>query len=399
MRTGVKLSLKNMIILLLFLFFSASMQGCQMISRNETPPSNPPLIGVEAGKCYNQPVEIYQVTQNGVVCTALLDNQAYSWGHPVNGIGTHTITVNAFSLLSGLTNVSSCTFTIQYIQSWVAKKAMELGPNLVTFKNKLWLMAINPGYLNSMSYSNDGLSWSPPQSMPWQGREAMSLFEFDNKLWMMGGLSADRTCLNDIWNSEDGLVWNLVTANAAWSPRFDVKVALVKEKIFLIAGKEYPNSPLPEVWCSVDGVHWDQVYDGVELRRMAFACTVYHNRIYIAGGWLWNSQVSGYDIKNDVWCSEDGSHWVCLSAGTEWLPRLYSSLVVFGDQLTLLGGRNINMNQTNEVWFSPDGVSWTQNVITNNTQFTPTDGLGSVVFNNSIWLAGGVNNPFLWASE
>ena len=69
---------------------------------------------------------------------------------------------------------------------------------------------------------------------------------FDDKIWLMGGIEDGQAKLpyalhvhkGDVWVSEDGRDWRLVTDKADWGERRAQASVVFKDKIWLIGGWE-----------------------------------------------------------------------------------------------------------------------------------------------------------------
>ena len=82
-----------------------------------------------------------------------------------------------------------------------------------------------------------------------------------------------------------------------------------------------------------------------------------------------------------------GSESAQRTAAAAFSPRYEHQVVVFNDQLWLIGGSDSSYNLKNDVWSSTDGFRWTQH--TANAAFSPRSNHEVVVFNNRLWLIGG----------
>jgi len=68
----------------------------------------------------------------------------------------------------------------------------------------------------------------------------------------------------------------------------------------------------------------------------------------------------------------------------------------------VIGGLNDNLDPTNEVWSSTDGLNWTQ--VTTNTTFTARCSHAGMFFNNKLWVIAGQTGPGtdtndVWSSQ
>jgi hypothetical protein len=78
----------------------------------------------------------------------------------------------------------------------------------------------------------------------------------------------------------------------------------------------------------------------------------YDNALWVMGGW------NGSSDLNDVWFSEDGTHWTQASGTAGWSARDSSGAVVYNGAMWVLGGGvNASSGGSNDVWFSSPGVS------------------------------------------
>jgi hypothetical protein len=135
----------------------------------------------------------------------------------------------------------------------------------VQFKNAVYALgAVEGNYLNfrvrtKIARTRDFRSWetvAEKSNLP--ERIFYGALAFKDKIWLFGGWDGARY-YNDVWNSEDGVVWKRVAETAAWSPRTAGGVVF-KDKIWLIGGgvidgdkADNPHAHR-EVWTSADGV-------------------------------------------------------------------------------------------------------------------------------------------------
>jgi len=121
--------------------------------------------------------------------------------------------------------------------------------------------------------------------------------------------------------------------------------------------------------------------------RFAHTVTSFNNQLWLIGG-LDNS---GY--KNDVWSSPDGITWTRQTDNAGFTPRGLHQVVVFNNQLWLIGGFGGTNSQNgaalNDVWSSPDGITWTQQTIDPASMFSVRAGHQAVIYNNQILVIGG----------
>jgi N-acetylneuraminic acid mutarotase len=79
--------------------------------------------------------------------------------------------------------------------------------------------------------------------------------------------------------------------------------------------------------------------------------------------------------------------WSRIPEASPFGPRSAQSSVVFQDRIWIIGGIASNGTMFNDVWSSGDGISWTR--VTANSAFSRRSGHRSVVFADKIWVIGG----------
>jgi hypothetical protein len=195
---------------------------------------------------------------------------------------------------------------------------------------------------------------------------------------------------NSIAQTEDK-TWTLSTSNAGWGARWLHSTVEFDNKIWIIGGATIGYEPKNDVWYSNDGTNWTQATSSAAWEaRTAHTSVVHNNKMWIIGGGL--SKTAPY--RNDVWYSSDGVNWTQAISSAPWSARRGHTSVVFHDKIWVIGGSvSPDWCKVNDVWYSGDGVNWTQ--ATGSAQWCARSGLRSVVFNDKIWVIGG-NGPDQW---
>ena len=120
-------------------------------------------------------------------------------------------------------------------------------------------------------------------------RKMHQVVSFKNKLWLIGGadfyeewqLSGNR---NDVWSSVDGIGWAQETVAAAFSPRHNHRVIVFNDKLWLIGGIS-GSQAMGDVWSSGDGVNWTQVTANAPFgSRSGHQLAVLGNKLFLIGG-------------------------------------------------------------------------------------------------------------------
>lgn len=259
------------------------------------------------------------------------------------------------------------------------------------------------------------LSWQEITTpVPWSPRDSHGVVVFKDKLWLMGGLNGngfvekpgvvrygEAPYFSDVWASEDGFNWSLVTDKAAWGERRSIQAVVFGGKIWLIPGWGPGEGLKSEVWSSEDGYYWKrEVAVAPWSAREGHRLTVFQDKLWLIGGVNYEKR----ETKNDVWSSEDGKNWFEVTAAASWSSRWDHGVVVFKDKLWLIGGMDLNDNVLGDIWVSENGKDWS--LVTDNPPWSERQGHEVVVFQNRIWIVGGFNslnqgggNNDVWFSE
>ncbi|MFG1496443.1 hypothetical protein ABMA57_07400 [Saccharospirillum sp. HFRX-1] len=266
------------------------------------------------------------------------------------------------------------------------------GHQLVAFDggegNQLWLIGGNNGgfnlNLNDIWSSPDGQTWTKKSDnnedidkrfSPRRGHQVMA-FQADGdaklRLWLVGGTGNHVNWLNDVWSSDDGINWTAHT-KTPFASRADHQLIVAdadhngQDELLILAGYT-GNHELNDIWTTSDGNTWNQLTPYPEFSARDGAQVVRFDagqgeRLWLVGGF-------GRGASNEVWSSADGIHWEQVKTAQDkplFVPRSAHQLVVFdakGDEegplLWLIGGRDRSSTSLNDVWSSPDGISWTQ---------------------------------------
>ena len=170
--------------------------------------------------------------------------------------------------------------------------------------------------------------------------------------------------------------WVKVTGNAAFAPRDRAGALVHRGKMWFIGGwnpedKTYfPRICNNEVWSSTDGAIWTLEKSNTFMTgefdsardwegRHTAGYVVFKNRMWIVGG----DPIQGH-YQNDIWSSEDGKKWQCVTREVPWGPRVLHYTVAFKDRLWVMGGQTLPQFAPekecfyNDVWSSKDGVKW-----------------------------------------
>jgi hypothetical protein len=303
--------------------------------------------------------------------------------------------------LNGVQIYPSQSFTEQQIAVLMQLQFLGRdGVGALSFNGKLWLLggwneAYVPQTCSEVWCSVDGVNWTWVTTAPWERRHDAGWVVYENKMWVVGGDRNTGNYENDVWSSADGLNWELVTDSVPWANRATQYVLAFNDRLWLMGGQQIFESGVPpapvlaynDVWSSTDGANWELVTGaaGWSPRGMMMGSAVFQGKMWVIGGGL-------YDIRtfnDDVWSSPDGVNWTQVLAETEapWAPRQFQNIAAFGNKLWVMaGGDEQSQGGNNDVWYSPDGVKWTQLAA---TPWIARHAASSVVYDNFLWFTCG----------
>jgi hypothetical protein len=254
------------------------------------------------------------------------------------------------SLLVGV-NTASAAAGVTWTQSSAAGGWLpRIGTSALVFDNKMWIMGGLGQPSNDVWYSTDGVTWTGASfSTAWSDRYSHASVVFNNKMWIMGGYATGGNS-HDVWYSTDGINWTQATAAAGWSVRSTFSSVVYQNKIWVIAGSAgtvWHN----DVWHSADGVNWTQATAAAPwVKRYGAASAVYNDKMWIMGG---VGGTYGNEYKNDVWYSTDGVTWTQATAAASWPARYWFTGTVFKNRMWIMGGSNYGGSVFyNDTWYS-----------------------------------------------
>jgi hypothetical protein len=281
------------------------------------------------------------------------------------------------------------------------------GTHTLTWKyytNALMYPFANSGWVDKVELLNPtpvptiilgaGNNWTQATaSADFSGRAGSSSVVFNNKMWVIAGSGIDSeqnpTYYNDVWSSIDGISWTQVTSNAGFSTRYAQESVIFNNEIWVIGGTSEDGTFNSDIYNSPDGQTWTNVVQNAPFgAREGFKCVVFDDgdgqgpRIWLIGGFNQNLNT----LCNDIWQSDStGTSWTLVTNNAKFSPRAFFGCVVYNNKMYVIGGLSA---QGNDVWCSSDGVNWNE-VDNQNKNFPPRYAFTTLVYNNTMWLIGG----------
>lgn len=207
---------------------------------------------------------------------------------------------------------------------------------------------------------------------------------FNNSLLVMNGLSD--VALGDVWSSADfGKQWSLRSdLSGTGFERYAHSSVILNDRLYVLGG--YSDGQLVEsIYSSLNGIDWrEESFSGSFAPRYEHTSVVLNNKILVIGGH--NDQAHLDDVLS--WTGNLHDPWVQEASGvqTPFNGLRGHSSVVFDNKVWVIGGLDRNGDRLNEVWVSADGKNW------ESVQELPilSSHHKSVVFDDKVWVIGGL---------
>ncbi|MEK7610357.1 MAG: hypothetical protein AAB468_01245 [Patescibacteria group bacterium] len=226
--------------------------------------------------------------------------------------------------------------------------------SVVEFRGQLWLMggwSSVTGYHTGIWVSDDAVSWQWVGRGAWPEREGQTVSVFNNQLVLTGGVNFDqRRSFNDVWVSDDGISWRELTPAAAWPARYDQAMEVWRGRLWVAGGIGVGQErAMSDVWSSADGLIWKQeVAIAPWGERHGEGLVAWQDKLWLVGGW---QTAPDYPTTgNDVWFTADGVNWQKTSDQPVWAGREDHGVIVWRDQVWLLGGMDRDWTWRGDVW-------------------------------------------------
>lgn len=261
---------------------------------------------------------------------------------------------------------------------------------------------------------------------PFAPRDGAGALVYKGKMWMLGGwnprdkVNFPKVCTNDVWSSKDGAEWVLEKPNtfgvdgfdpaADWEGRHTAGYVVHRDKMWIVGGDIIQGHSQNDVWFSEDGKDWTCVTRETPWGPRALHYTLaFNDRIWVIGGQTVPQFAPEEErFYRDVWVSEDGKAWEKVAPEEPFWPQrgMIGSSAVFRDRIWILGGGRYDTPQVpertffNDVWSSPDGVHWECHV--EHAPWKERQYHEVAVFDDRLWVLEGwnqANRNDVWYSE
>ncbi len=102
-------------------------------------------------------------------------------------------------------------------------------------------------------------------------------------------------------------------------------------------------------------------------------------------GKLWVIGGDEGSYKNDVWYSSDGISWTEATASANFSARISHQALSHDGKLWVIGG--YDGSRKNDIWYSSDGITWTE--ATASANFSARDSHQAISHDGKLWVIGG----------
>ncbi len=133
--------------------------------------------------------------------------------------------------------------------------------------------------------------------------------------------------------------------------------------------------------------------------RDAESVVVFKDQLYLIGGLMGNKAVNRKGTieywnaphMSDIWRTKDGFNWERVTDNAPWKNRRSVTTVVFQGKLWLMGGWDqYSYKYDNRIWYTDDGDHWFLATSTS-PRWEGREGHTLNEFGGKLWLTGGVN--------
>ncbi len=269
----------------------------------------------------------------------------------------------------------------------------------------------------------------------WEPRAGLQAVELHNHLFVIAGRTPkpppagqfESIIHGDVWVSDDlGETWVELVEDAEamglWRKRAYFEAVTQGSHMYLMGGQNFVNfdncppfCPAPseffnDVWRSDDGSHWEEMTPAAEWEgRAGLSAASFKGKLWVLAGSQGDDVSiggSGRIFFNDVWYSNDGSVWHLATDSAPWPARAGGVALVKGGWLYLMGGEKGFVAQTdyfNDVWRTRNGVDWEEVTGPGGADWSARPGHKCAVVANHFVCMGGFGSPEnpsdIWVSK
>jgi hypothetical protein len=240
----------------------------------------------------------------------------------------------------------------------LAKPAARRGHQTLDYDGKMWIIGgfSNTGReTNSVYRSTNGATWTQVRADGEAGfpvRARFGAVVFNKQMWVISGLVRGVRD-NDVWNSTNGATWYKIKPDDSngFSARESLASVVFHDgqstKMWVIGGFDdgLNESRQDDVWNSTNGLNWNLVSSGKFPRTQGLKGVVFNDG---SDEKMWINSGLNPSLSNIVYSSTDGITWA-NETPVEFPARVYHSSIVFNNRIWVIGGA-IDSGHANDVW-------------------------------------------------
>lgn len=276
--------------------------------------------------------------------------------------------------------------------------------NIVSYGDQILLLGGFASYNDTESAldiysSNNGFNWElVSQKAEFGLRRDFKTVEYLNKLWIFGGteyLVDTHTSVkrNDIWFSSDGIAWEKSTAvlpvDLTISGHFELITFNEKLWMFFVNdNSESPNNHPVQVWSTNDLSDWTKEAEFNIDSSSRVDITVFNDQLWFQAGEISNLDDWGYGIDN-LFYSLDGKTWTKVNTQFPSIPGHRTDLIFmsFNDQLVAIGADRYEHDKP-YILVSTNGFDWDVTEELNSNLSARHVGTKYLIKDNQLWVFG-----------
>lgn len=190
-------------------------------------------------------------------------------------------------------------------------------------------------------------------------------------------------------------------STSTWKARDAQTVITFNNEMYLFGGlngnasvepngtvKYWESEYFNDIWKTADGVNWTKISDKAPWgKSRSMSAVVFNNSLYVFCGW----NADTYKYNNSVWKSDDGINWVTVKPVNSKFPEREGQVaLVYNDRIWIFGGVNFATRETyNDVWTSSDGIEWQE--VSKTSPWTARYDHAMSIFQDKMYLTGGLH--------
>jgi hypothetical protein len=237
------------------------------------------------------------------------------------------------------------------------------------------------------------------QQAPFGNVTEHAAFVLNGSMFVAGGIINwnNNDYLKETFFSNDGQNWSMLASSVPFGDRQGLACTVLNNKVYLtggfhtvINGSTNPKVGYSDVWSSLNGRDWvsetNSIFGDTQSGPAYHTCVTFNNALWLIGGMNYSTSGSGEARNSNIWTSIDGATWTQVANNPRFDARYGHGCVVFNNKIWVIGGMGTTKIE-NDVWYSSDGINWTKAL--ENAPFLPRWQHTCVAFNNKIWVIGG----------